>query len=132
MIAGILFFPKIKIGKLSVDTYWVVALAGALSLVICGQNDFVSIGKKLAENSAVNPLKIVALFISMTILSVYLDEAGFFSYLAAKTLSKAKSNKKKLFLYLYIIVSVLTVFTSNDIIILSFTPLYVTFPRMQK
>ena len=55
MIAGILFFPKIKIGKLSVDTYWVVALAGALSLVICGQNDFVSIGKKLAENSAVNP-----------------------------------------------------------------------------
>lgn len=97
MIAGILFFPKIKIGKLSVDTYWVVALVGALSLVICGQNDFVSIGKKLAENSAVNPLKIVALFISMTILSVYLDEAGFFSYLAAKTLSKAKSNKKKLF-----------------------------------
>lgn len=97
MIAGILFFPKIKIGKLSVDTYWVVALAGALSLVICGQNDFVSIGKKLAENSAVNPLKIVALFISMTILSVYLDEAGFFSYLAAKTLSKAKSKRKSFF-----------------------------------
>lgn len=132
MIAGILFFPKIKIGKLSVDTYWVVALAGALSLVICGQNDFVSIGKKLAENSAVNPLKIVALFISMTILSVYLDEAGFFSYLAAKTLSKAKSNKKKLFLYLYIIVSVLTVFTSNDIIILSFTPFICYFSKNAK
>lgn len=90
MIAGILFFPKIKIGKLSVDTYWVVALVGALSLVICGQNDFVSIGKKLAENSAVNPLKIVALFISMTILSVYLDEAGFFFVLSGKNVIQGK------------------------------------------
>ena len=68
----------------------------------------------------------------MTILSVYLDEAGFFSYLAAKTLSKAKSNKKKLFLYLYIIVSVLTVFTSNDIIILSFTPFICYFSKNAK
>lgn len=78
MIAGILFFPKIKIGKLSVDTYWVVALVGALSLVICGQNDFVSIGKKLAENSAVNPLKIVALFISIRYFRCILTKQDFF------------------------------------------------------
>ena len=56
----------------------------------------------------------------MTILSIYLDELGFFSYLANKTLERAGKSQLKLFLYLYLIVSLLTVFTSNDIIILSF------------
>ena len=132
MIAGILFFPKIKLGKISLDSYWAIALLCALTLIICGQNDFASVGKKLIEDTAINPLKIVALFISMTMLSVFLDEAGFFSYLAAKTLSKAKSSKKKLFLYLYLIVSFLTVFTSNDIIVLSFTPFICYFAKNAK
>ena len=55
-------------------------------------------------------------------MSIYLDEAGFFRYIASVTLRRAKSSQLSLFIYLYLIVSVLTVFTSNDIIILSFTP----------
>ena len=65
----------------------------------------------------------------MTILSIYLDELGFFSYLANKTLEKAGKSQLKLFLYLYLIVSLLTVFTSNDIIILSFTPFICYFAK---
>ncbi|MDE6029230.1 MAG: hypothetical protein K2F90_02780 [Clostridiales bacterium] len=36
MILSILLFPKIKIGRISVDTYWVVTLIGAGVLLACG------------------------------------------------------------------------------------------------
>lgn len=132
MILGVLFLPKIKVGKWSVASYWVIALIGALLLVVLGQTDFHKIGSALMTNNAINPLKILVLFISMTILSIYLDELGFFRYLANKTLKHAGSSQTKLFLYLYLIVSVLTVFTSNDVIILSFTPFICYFAKNAK
>ena len=42
---------------------------------------------------------------------------------------RARSSQKALFLYLYITVAVLTVFTSNDIIILTFTPFICYFAK---
>lgn len=132
MIASVLFFPKIKLGKIELDSYWVVTLIGALILLIFGFLDVNTLIKALTENSAMNPLKILVLFISMTILSVYLDELGFFKFLASYTLKKAKKGQISLFLYLYLIVSVLTVFTSNDIIILSFTPFICYFAKNAK
>ena len=132
MILGVLFFPKIKVGKDGVASYWVIALIGALLLVVSGQTDFQRIGSALMTDNAINPLKILVLFISMTILSIYLDELGFFRYLANKTLKHAGNSQMKLFLYLYLIVSVLTVFTSNDVIILSFTPFICYFAKNAK
>ena len=121
MILGVLFFPKLKLGRIAIDTYWPIALLGAILMVIFTQCDLSEIGAALLSDSAVNPLKILVLFLAMTVLSVYLDELGFFRYLAAAVLERAKG-QKSLFFTLYAMVSVLTVFTSNDIIILSFTP----------
>jgi len=132
MILGVLFVPKIKLGKVSLSSYWVVATIGALVLMLSGQSDWGRIGSALVANTAINPLKILVLFISMTILSIFLDELGFFSYLAARTLKYAGTSQMRLFLYLYLIVSVLTVFTSNDIIILSFTPFICYFAKNAK
>ena len=132
MILSILFFPKIKIGKISVDTYWIITLTGAIILLACGKADIVTVGKALISDTAINPVKILVLFLSMTVLSIFLDELGFFRYLAGVALSKAKTGQTKLFLYLYITVSVLTVFTSNDVIILSFTPFICYFAKNAK
>ncbi len=133
MIAGVLFFPKIKIGKkFSIDSYWVITLIGAVILLVSGQADFSKVIGALFADTAINPLKILVLFISMTILSIFLDELGFFRYLASVTLKRAKNGQMKLFLYLYLMVSVLTVFTSNDIIILSFTPFICYFAKNAK
>lgn len=129
MILGVLFVPTIKLGKLKLSSYWVVSTIGALLLVVLRQADLKGIGAALIADTAINPLKILILFISMTILSIYLDELGFFRYLASRTLRYAGTNQKKLFLYLYLTVSVLTVFTSNDIIILSFTPFICYFAK---
>lgn len=129
MILGVLIVPTIKIGKIRLSSYWVISSIGAVLLILLGQADLKGIGEAMIADTAINPLKILILFISMTILSIYLDELGFFSYLASRTLRYAGSNQKKLFLYLYLTVSVLTVFTSNDIIILSFTPFICYFAK---
>ncbi|MBQ8911324.1 MAG: hypothetical protein IJY89_01990, partial [Clostridia bacterium] len=129
MILSIPFKPTIRIGKLHLDTYWIVVTIGALALIVTRQVDLSTIGAALLDNSAINPLKILVLFISMTLLSVFLDELGFFRYLANVTLRRAKTSQVKLFIYLYLIVSVLTVFTSNDVIILSFTPFICYFSK---
>ena len=132
MILSILFFPTIRIGKVKLDSYWCIVLAGALLLIVTGQTDISVIGQELISDSAINPIKILVLFISMTTLSIFLDELGFFRHLANITLKKAKTSQFKLFLYLYITVSVLTVFTSNDVIILSFTPFICYFAKNAK
>lgn len=132
MILSILFFPTVKVFSRRIDTYILVALAGAAVMLISGQTDLSSLFSELTSDSAVNPLKILVLFLSMTLLSVYLDELGFFSYLAMKAAGKSGSKQYRLFFYLYIMVSVLTVFTSNDIIILTFTPFICYFAKSAK
>ncbi|MDE7164968.1 MAG: hypothetical protein K2O04_06065 [Clostridiales bacterium] len=132
MILSILFFPKIRIGKVSIDTYWIITLLGAAILLACGQASLKAVGSALISYTAINPIKILVLFVSMTVLSIFLDELGFFRYLAGVVLRKAKTRQTKLFLYLYLTVSVLTVFTSNDVIILSFTPFICYFAKNAK
>ncbi len=122
MIASVLFFPKLKLGKLTLSTYWLVTLLGAGVLLLAGQADLPALGRALIADTAINPLKILVLFLSMTVLSVFLDELGLFRFLASVALKHARGGQRKLFFILYFLVSVLTVFTSNDIIILSFTP----------
>ena len=129
MILAVLFFPKIKLGKISLGSYWVVTLIGAAILLLTGSVDIGSVSAALLANTAINPLKILVLFISMTVLSIFLDELGFFRYLANFALKRAGESQIKLFMFLYITVSVLTVFTSNDIIILSFTPFICYFAK---
>lgn len=129
MIASVLAFPKVTFGKITLSTYWIVSLTGAAVLLATGQVPVSTVGSALIADNAINPIKILVLFISMTILSIYLDELGFFRYLANVTLKRAGHSQYKLFLYLYVIVSVLTVFTSNDIIILSFTPFICYFAK---
>lgn len=133
MILSILFFPKLKLGKkFSVDTYWLVVLVGAIVIIASGQIDLGTLGRRLTENTAVNPLKILVLFISMTVLSIFLDELGFFRYLANLTLKHAGGSQRRLFTVLFFTVSILTAFTSNDIIILTFTPFICYFAKNAK
>lgn len=128
MIISVLFFPKIKIGKKFIDSYWIITLIGAVILVIF-KGDVNKIISALTADTSVNPIKILVIFISMTILSIFLDELGVFSFLAEASLKKAGKSQIKLFITLYLTVSVLTVFTSNDVIILSFTPFICYFAR---
>ncbi len=132
MVLSVLFIPKIKIFSKSVSTYWVITTIGAILCVAFSKVDITVILNMLLKDSAINPVKILVLFISMTVLSIFLDELGFFGYLANVALKKAKTSQTRLFIYLYLAVSILTVFTSNDVIILSFTPFICYFCKNAK
>ena len=129
MLLAVLFKPQIKVKRFFIDTYWPIALIGALLLVVFKSISFSEISTGLTADTAINPIKILILFISMTVLSIFLDEVGFFQYLANAVLKKAKTSQFMLFAYLYITVSVLTIFTSNDIIVLTFTPFICYFAK---
>ncbi len=129
---SVLIKPEFSVGKLKLGTYWVIAFIGAVLLLVTGCLPFGELVSGLTQNTSVNPLKILVLFFSMTSLSVYLDVLGFFRFLANAVLKRAGHNQKTLFLLLYLTVSVLTVFTSNDIIILTFTPFICFFAKKAK
>ena len=132
LILSVLLFPKITIRGKELNTYWMVGLLGMILLIIFGCIPLNDIFNELSTNTSVNPLKILILFFSMTILSIALDEVGFFKYLATIATNKAKTNQFTLFIILYLLVSVLTVFTSNDIVILTFTPFICYFAKNSK
>ena len=129
---SILFFPRIRIKNIKIDTYWVIAIIGALLLVVATLCPIKEIATSWTSSTAVNPLKILVLFFSMTILSIYLDELGLFKYLATVAVNKAKGSQFALFIVLYFLVAILTVFTSNDIVILTFTPFICFFCKHAK
>lgn len=132
LICSILFFPKIKIKKFEISTYWIICFIGAILMLCFGCVGFDDVVGGLFQDSAINPIKILLLFISMTFLSIFLDEVGFFRFLANLLVKHFKSNQKLLFLTLYLMVAVLTVFTSNDIVILTFTPFICYFSKNAK
>ena len=118
LILSIIFFPKVKIFKKELNTYWIISIIGAILILLFNCISIKEVLNGLLNDSAINPIKILVLFISMTLLSVFLDEV--------------KSSQITLFFILYIIVSILTIFTSNDIVILTFTPFICYFSKSTK
>ena len=131
-IALILVKPSVEIKGHTVNIYYFPPLLGALSLIFLGEISLTEVISGLTADSEINPIKILVLFLSMTLMSVFLDSVGFFRFLASYVLGHAKASQKSLFLWLYLIVSVLTVFTSNDIIVLTFTPFICYFAHNAK
>lgn len=132
MICAVLIKPYATIKKFSIGLYWIACLIGAIAMLIFGRISINSALNGITAQTSVNPIKILTLFLSMTLLSVYLGDAGFFDFIAEKVFLKTKGSTFKLFIILYAVVSVLTVFTSNDIIILTFTPPICIFAKKAK
>lgn len=133
LILSIVLLPKLKIGKISLSTYWIVALVGAILMLATLRISFNDVGDALfSKSNAMNPIKILALFFSMTFISIFLEEAGFFRFLASWAAKRAKSNQLVLFVILYFLTAALTVVTSNDIVILTFTPFICYFAKHAK
>lgn len=130
LVLTVLTNPSINIGKYHIRIfYWTAPVLGSIALLLFRLLPLPVMWEGLTSSGNINPLKILTLFISMTTLSIYLDEVGFFSYIAGISLKFAKTSQLRLFCVLFLLVSVLTVFTSNDIIILTFTPFICYFSK---
>ncbi|MBQ9520468.1 MAG: hypothetical protein IJR67_03220 [Acholeplasmatales bacterium] len=129
MLLCIFKFPSIKIKNHNFDTFYLPILLVAIIFLIFPIFDKTELFTILFSNSKLNPLKILALFLSVSFISIALDEGGFFSYIAVKFINRFKNNQYILFFSLYLLISVLTIFTSNDIVILTFTPFILYFSK---
>jgi len=132
MILAIIFNWKIKIKNTYLALYWIILSIGGILCLIFGFAPINQVADSFFSSLAINPLKILVIFISLTLLSVLLDGIGFFKYLAKLVLHKAKASQMKLFVSFYVIISLLTIITSNDIIILTFTPFICYFTKHAK
>ena len=131
IVISLFLFPRIHIGKISIHTYWIIALVGALLLICSTLVPLKEVFKELTADTAINPLKILVLFFSMTFISILLDEFGLFRFLASVAAKRAK-NQYVLFFSFYFLVAALTIFTSNDVVILTFTPFICFFCKRMK
>lgn len=132
LILLVLCKPTVTIKHKTFSIYHLPALAGGIFLLVSGTLTVKESWSGLTASGDMNPLKILSLFISLTFLSVYLDELGFFKKIASMFLKKTKGSQKKLFFAIYALVSVLTVFTSNDIVVLTFTPFICFFCKEER
>lgn len=129
MIGLLLFYPKLTFRHFSIDTFWIPPFLGAVVLLATRSLDFSNFIHGLTAKTAMNPLEILVLFFSMTFLSAMLDESGFFEWLADQAAKKAKGNQFVLFALFTLLAGVLTIFTSNDIVIITLTPFFIAFCR---
>lgn len=129
LVLSIVKYPYIKIKERKIQSFFLVTSMGAIILLLFNLIGVSEVTSVLFSNTPLNPLKILVLFISVSILSIALDEVGFFSYLANQALKLGKKNQTTLFVVLYAVISILTVFTSNDILILTFTPFICAFAK---
>lgn len=132
LIALVLFKPTVTVKDHSIGVYWFPAALGGIFLLVAGVLPLKEAWAGLTASGEMNPLKILALFLCLTFLSVYLDELGFFKKLASWLIERSDGSQKKLFFCLYALVSILTVFTSNDIVVLTFTPFICCFCKEER
>ena len=118
----LLLFPKITIKGHDFSTFYWPSLLALLILLCTSLLPIQDYFSSLIKDTTMNPLEILLLFFGTAFISTVLDELGFFSYLASLAVKRAKDSQFALFIILYFLCAFLTMFTSNDIVIISFTP----------
>ena len=106
------------------------ALAGALLMMVFLQPHHVLEALGFATAYAtpqVTTWNVVIILIELMVISTFLDDYGFFEWCAVKAMQLAGGDARKLFTYTYAVTCLITAFTSNDIAILTLTPIILKF-----
>ncbi|DAC72674.1 MAG TPA: hypothetical protein DSN98_04125 [Thermoplasmata archaeon] len=122
-------YIRLGLRNIKIDTYILGALLGPILIIIFGILNSTQILGGLQGFGSLNPFGVLILFLSMVFMSIFLDITGFFEYCARIALKHASGSGRRLYFTLYLTVSILTIFTSNDIIILTFTPFIYYFSK---
>lgn len=77
----------------------------------------------IVGDEQIQPYTIIILFFSLAYMCISLDVTNVFAYLAIKVVKAAGRSAFRLFIFIFLFSSVLTLFTSNDIVILTVTPI---------
>lgn len=123
-ILAIIREPALRIGKrvLRVD-YGTAPLLALVVLALSGYINFGIMYDAMIGGANIIPWQIILIFFSAAYITISIDSTGFFEYISFKIVNLVKGRGRTLFLALIAFTAVLTIFTSNDIVILSMTPI---------
>ena len=76
-LLSVLFFPSLKLGKVSLSTYWMIILLGAILLLSLKCVDIKEVISSFTFDSGINPLKILVLFLGQFCLSSLMNRGSF-------------------------------------------------------
>ncbi|KAI1788320.1 hypothetical protein LXA43DRAFT_1159931 [Ganoderma leucocontextum] len=107
-----------------------VPLVSVLLLLATGVFDGQTLRDGILGTAGIQPLNIMALFISLAYISISLDATGLFRFLAFWVASKGGSSGRRLYTYLYVFFLVCGVVIGNDPVILSGTAFLAYFTRV--
>lgn len=82
--------------------------------------------------TVLEPWKILIFFLSIALFSFVLNQLNFLKYIAVITIRFAKHDGKRLFKYVFILSAITSYFLSNDVVILTLTPLILHFTQLSK
>ena len=85
--------------------------------------------KSISGTDGVKPYNILILFFSLAYMAITLDITGILQSAAFWVSNKGGSNGRKLFLYFYLLLTVISVFLGNDPVILTGTVFLVYYTR---
>ena len=131
MTLSFFLFPTINIKGKRIDTYWLITTIGAILILLFNISTAGDILNLFIQNNSTNPFKIIVLFLSLTFISKFLDAVGLFNFLASRASRIGKGNQFIIFTAFYFLISLLTIATNNDIIIIV-TPIIIYFARACK
>ncbi|HBD05162.1 TPA: hypothetical protein DCZ32_01755 [Candidatus Uhrbacteria bacterium] len=126
LIIGLILYRP---GKFSESS---IAILGLFVLLFLGVIQWSEVYFSVIGNEMLQPFKIVLILITLAVLSTALDDYGFFKYASYKAILWSKNNGKVLFRNFYILTLVLTAFTSNDVDVLTVTPIILWFALTTK
>ena len=131
MTLSFFLFPTFNIKGKRIDTYWLITTIGAILILLFNISIAGNILNLFIQNNSTNPFKIIVLFLSLTFISKFLDAVGLFNFLASRASRIGKGNQFIIFTAFYFLISLLTIATNNDIIIIV-TPIMIYFAKASK
>ncbi|GFO96130.1 putative arsenical pump membrane protein [groundwater metagenome] len=72
---------------------------------------------------------VVIILATLMVISTLLDDYGFFEYCAYRAIHASKNSGEQLFLNTFLVVSLISLFAGNDVVILTTTPIILIFCR---
>ncbi|GIL89624.1 hypothetical protein Vretimale_1798 [Volvox reticuliferus] len=109
--------------------YYMAPIAAVLAMLACTSMSIADVGRGLLGNSQIQPYGILILFMSMAYIAGSLDATGVFAWLALKFTVMSRGRGRVLFLFYFLLSSFITTFTSNDVCILTLTPIVCYFAK---
>ncbi|KAI8464268.1 MAG: arsenical pump membrane protein-domain-containing protein [Monoraphidium minutum] len=102
--------------------HWLAPPAGVLLMIASGCLDGRGLLAGVKGDASIQPYSILTLFLSLAYMAAALDQTGAFTWLALK-MTGAAATGRRLFALHSLLAGAVTVLTSNDVVVMSLTPI---------